>query len=197
MNSFRKAKYDIKDHAQLQMAISQCINNLEHTKNCKAKCHKRSWKNEVWVGFDSYSDEASQLWQCVCGRFQQRGVLNSLDDELFVDYMMLMYLIAMTLRQDQSDKYTRFDVQHAQSEKCSNISEAGERRREGPISGDSSHGSVENHISINNVAFLTARPKGWRSLITTLTRNKLNRKGVSQHATLLSEDFSRWQTKSS
>ena len=36
---------------------------------------------------------------------------------------------------------------------------------------------------------MTARPKGWRSLITTLTRNKLNRKGVSQHATLLSGSF--------
>ena len=192
MNSFREGKYDIKDHAQLQMAISQCINNLEqHRKTVKQNVINDHGKMKSGWDSDSYSDEASSTYgSASAGASSSVGVLNSLDDELFVDYNDADVLDSNRVYgMDQSDKYTRFDVQHAQSEKCSNISEVGERRREGPISGDSSHGSVENHISINNVAFLTARPKGWRSLITTLTRNKLNRKGVSQHATLLSGSF--------
>ena len=104
--------------------------------------------------------------------------------------MILTYFIAIALTvRINLTNISDSMLNTLRAKKCSNISEIGERRREGPTSGDSSHGSLENDIRINNVAFLTARPKGWRSLITTLTRNKLNRKGVSQHATLLSGSF--------
>ena len=37
----------------------------------------------------------------------------------------------------------------------------------------------------NDIAFLTARPRGWRNVVTALTRRRLNRSGVALDATVL------------
>ena len=72
-------------------------------------------------------------------------------------------------------------------EKVSNTIE--KYKKAGSISREFSIDTVGKDVDINNVAFLTARPKGWRSLVTTLTSNRLNRSGVSKQATLLSGSF--------
>ena len=42
----------------------------------------------------------------------------------------------------------------------------------------------------NDIAFLTARPQGWRNVVTMLTRRRLHRKlGAPKHATMLSGTF--------
>ena len=64
MNLSREEKYNIQDRAQLKMAISQCINNLEqHRRTVKQNVINDHGKMKSGWDSDSYSDEVSSiLW---------------------------------------------------------------------------------------------------------------------------------------
>ena len=120
MNLSREGKPDIQDRAQLKMAIRQCINNLVlHRKTVKRNVINDHGKMKSGWDSDSYSDEVSPSYGSTsAGASNSMDVLNSLDDELFVDYNDTDVLHSnSTYSTDQSDKYIRFDVEHAQKRK--------------------------------------------------------------------------------
>ena len=186
------------DVKELEITIKRCIEKLRKRKNIiKENLIDDSSMKFAW-DFDSLSSNVNRKGINMDSNLKKKkeisshvNVINALDDDLFIEYNnnsnnnydnnMIIDLNNNTPKdEDNIDDFIH-------DEKVSNTIE--KYKKAGSISREFSIDTVGKDVDINNVAFLTARPKGWRSLVTTLTSNRLNRSGVSKQATLLSGSF--------
>ena len=167
---------------KLQSSILHCIKELEKRKSVIQKNLLNDSKMKFAWDFDSIPNKiAKDEHESILDNSNNNealsphssvNVISSLDDAVFIEHA--------------TDTVKTVDVENdGEAEKGA----IARYKRKDAISREFSFDTVGKDVDINNVAFLTARPKGWRSLVTTLTRNRLNRSGVSKQATLLSGSF--------
>lgn len=175
-------KYENKNVDKLQCSILNCIKELGKRKSMIQENLLSDSKMKFAWDFDSSTNKiANDEHQSILDNSNNNEVLSprssvnvisSLDDAVFIEHA--------------NENVTLVDIEN---DGWADKGTIAKYKRKDAISREFSFDTVGKDVDINNVAFLTARPKGWRSLVTTLTRNRLNRSGVSKQATLLSGSF--------